>query len=176
MKIKKSSSHRLGFQVELVFQLTQHSRDEQLMISLIEYFGACGRRGGCGKVYFKREVIDFQVTEFSDLTEIVIPFFTKYPIVGEKSSDFQDFCKVADLMKENKHLTQFGLEQIIKIKAGMNRKRIILLESSIGLQFLYRSLPCLVKKIFFSVYSFLLERYLVLLKFILFFIMLKVQK
>lgn len=132
-----------------MFQLTQHSRDEQLMMSLIEYFGARGRRGGCGKVYFKREVIDFQVTGFLDLTEIVIPFFAKYPIVGVKSSDFQDFCKVADLMKENKHLTQFGLEQIIKIKAGMNRKRIILLESSIGLQFFIDRCLVLVKKIFF---------------------------
>lgn len=34
VRIINSSSHRLGFQVLLVFKLTQHSRDEQLMRSL----------------------------------------------------------------------------------------------------------------------------------------------
>jgi hypothetical protein len=38
IKITSSSSHRLGFQVLLVFELTQPaSRDEQLMGSLVDY-------------------------------------------------------------------------------------------------------------------------------------------
>jgi hypothetical protein len=40
-----------------------------------------------------------------------------------KAQDFKDFCKVADLMKEKKHLTEEGLEQIKLIKAGMNTWR-----------------------------------------------------
>ena len=50
--------------------------------------------------------------------------FKKYPIPGVKALDFKDFCRAAELMKEKKHLTPEGLEQIKKIKAGMNSKRI----------------------------------------------------
>ena len=42
---------------------------------------------------------------------------------GVKYEDFKDFCLVAEMMKENKHLTSEGLEQIRKIKVGMNRGR-----------------------------------------------------
>ncbi len=42
IRVKKSSTNRTGLQVELVFQITQHTRDEQLLLSFIKYFG-CGR-------------------------------------------------------------------------------------------------------------------------------------
>jgi hypothetical protein len=61
--------------------------------------------------------------EEEDLDNKVIPFFDKYPIVGLKSLDFKDFCRVVELMKQKKHLTQSGLEQIRKIKEGMNTGR-----------------------------------------------------
>ena len=38
VNIKKSSTYKLGAGVELVFQITQHNRDEYLMKSLISYF------------------------------------------------------------------------------------------------------------------------------------------
>lgn len=85
VKIKKSSSNRLGVQVELVFQLTQHLRDEKLINSLISYFG-------CGKMYKKSnvEAVDYKISKFSDLTEKLIPFFYKHKIIGVKYKDFND--------------------------------------------------------------------------------------
>jgi hypothetical protein len=38
--------------------------------------------------------------------------------------DFNDFCKIADFMKNKSHLTSEGLEQIRHIKSGMNRGRV----------------------------------------------------
>ena len=117
VKVKKSSSHRLGFQVLLCFSLTQHSHDEQLMKDLMEYLD-------CGHIYKKKkEILELQVEKFSDLTCKVIPFFSKNPIVGVKLQDFKDFCRVAELIKDKRHLTQDGLEQIRQIKAGMNKGR-----------------------------------------------------
>ena len=116
IRVINSSNYRLGSQVQLIFQITQHSRDEPLMKSLIEYLNS-------GNVYIYKEVVDFGVTKFSDLTDKIIPFFQKYPLQGVKSKDFEDFCKVAKMMKEGKHLTPEGLDQIRKIKAGMNRGR-----------------------------------------------------
>jgi len=87
------------------------------MRSLIEEFN-------CGNVVQNRETFDFIVTKFPDLENKIIPFFKKYPIHGVKTKDFEDFCRVAEMMKEKKHLTKEGVEQIKKIKAGMNSKRI----------------------------------------------------
>jgi len=112
------SKTKLGEAVILCFKITQHSRDEQLMKRLIEYLD-------CGNIYRHKELIDLQVTKFSDLINKVIPFFDKFPILGVKYEDFSDFCKVADIMKVKGHLTASGLDQIRIIKAGMNRRRKI---------------------------------------------------
>ena len=103
-------------QVQLVFRLGQHSRDEQLMESLIYYLH-------CGSLYKQKEAVIFEVKKLSDINEKIIPFFKKYPILGVKSKDFESWCEVADIMKHKKHLTLEGLDQIRKIKAGMNRGR-----------------------------------------------------
>lgn len=116
VKIKKSKTHSTGFQVWLVFQLTQHERDEKLMISFIDYFN-------CGITSKDRAAFNFLVSKFSDLIDKIIPFFQKYPIEGVKAKDFEDFCRVAEMMKEKRHLTPEGLEQIKKIKVGMNKVR-----------------------------------------------------
>ena len=115
IRIEKSKTV-IGFRVSLRFSLTQHSRDERLMRSLIDYFDG-------GNVYFYREAIDYRIRKFSDLTDKVIPLFNKYPIIGVKSKDFADFCLVAELMKNQKHLTEEGLSKIRQIKAGMNSGR-----------------------------------------------------
>mgnify|MGYP003918723701 CR=1 FL=1 len=119
IKTNNSSSHRLGVQVQLVFQLTQHTRDITLMESLINYLD-------CGLVFNQTETaVVFKVRKFSDLIEKIIPFFVKYPILGVKSKDFEDFCKVAELMQNKEHLTAEGLEEIQKIKEGMNTGRSV---------------------------------------------------
>ena len=86
---------------------------------------------GCGKLY---KITDshcrFIVTKFKDITENIIPFFNKYPIVGVKAKDFADFKRVMDIMKVEAHLTREGLEKIKLIKEGMNtgrNKRVFLL-------------------------------------------------
>jgi len=106
--------------VKLIFQITQHVKDKLLLESLIEFFGD----SPCGKLYKDKDTYHYRVTKFIDISEKIIPFFNKYPILGVKSKDFKDFCKVADMMKNNKHLTAEGLEQIRKIKANMNTGRI----------------------------------------------------
>ena len=116
--VKKSSRVTAGFQVLLVFQITQHARDEKLMESLISYFG-------CGALVkdLRGPWLNFSVCKFTDNNEKILPFFHQHAIIGTKSEDFQDWCKVAKLMQTNNHLTKQGLDQIISIKSGMNRGR-----------------------------------------------------
>ena len=119
MIIIYKSKTRVGYGVQLIFQLTQHSRDQNLMQSFIIYFK-------CGYISIKKNrpnEVNYIVTKFDDILNKIIPFFKKHPILGMKALDFDDWCKVAELMQEKKHLTQAGLEQIRKIKAGMNTGR-----------------------------------------------------
>lgn len=114
----KSKTYWSGYQVKLRFQLTQHCRDEGLMRSLVRYFD-------CGNVYFSREAVDFIVEKFSELDNKIIPFFEKYLILGVKAQDFKYFCQIAKLIKQDKHRTQSGLNQIhVDLKAGMNKGRL----------------------------------------------------
>ena len=114
--IKKSQSIKIESQITLRFQLTQHERDEQLMSSLIEYFN-------CGNVYRNKNTFEFRVIKFDDIIDKILPLFKKYPVLGVKFKDFEDWCKIAVLMKNKSHLTPEGLEQIRRIKAGMNTGR-----------------------------------------------------
>ena len=79
----------------------------------------------CGRyvVRSNKNLGEFIVTRFTDITEKIIPFFQKYRVVGVKALDYADFGKVAYIMKAGGHLTPEGLDQIIKIKSGMNRGR-----------------------------------------------------
>jgi hypothetical protein len=78
---------------------------------------------GCGNIFVDKSAIEYRVTKFSDLTEKILPLFEKYPIQGKKYQDYTDFVTVVELIKNKKHLTEEGLDQIRAIKAGMNRMR-----------------------------------------------------
>jgi hypothetical protein len=104
--------------VQLKLKITQHTRDIELMQSLVKFFG-------CGLIEkrLNSNVCDFIVYSHKDIWEKIIPFFEKYPIQGVKYEDFMDFCKVALLIKNKAHLTQQGIEEILNIKSRMNTKR-----------------------------------------------------
>jgi hypothetical protein len=50
-------------------------------------------------------------------------FFYNYPLQGAKALNLKDFLKIVDIIKTKSHLTKDGMEEILTIKAGMNRKR-----------------------------------------------------
>lgn len=83
IKISKSRNSKLGVGVQLVFQITQHLRDEKLMKNFILYFG-------CGRLVKFDQKVNFIVTKFSDIIEKIIPFFNKYSIVGVKALNYND--------------------------------------------------------------------------------------
>lgn len=114
--ITNSNLSSTGHQIYLTLIITQHIRDELLMKHLINYLG-------CGRLSRKRDVYEYQVSKFSDITDKILPFFEKYPILGEKAKDLSDFSAVADLMKNRIHLTEEGVIKIRKIKEGMNKGR-----------------------------------------------------
>jgi hypothetical protein len=68
------SKTKLGEAVLLQFQLVQHTRDESLIISISAYLD-------CGRVTVLTDAVYLHVTKFTDLTDMIIPIFQKYPIL-----------------------------------------------------------------------------------------------
>lgn len=83
------------------------------MKTLIEYLG-------CGNYYLTQDIGDFVVKRCGDNLDKIIPFFDKYPLLGNKALDFADFKRAAELVAKKVHLTELGLEELRLIKSKMN--------------------------------------------------------
>ena len=72
-----SSIPSISYKVWLHFQITQHSRDADLMERIATFFD-------CGGSVKKRntDVVDFKLNKFELLENIIIPFFQKYPLLS----------------------------------------------------------------------------------------------
>ena len=116
VKLSETSKYKTGTKVKLIFQLTQHSRDNELMQKLVSVLG-------CGVLSKDRKVTVISVSSLSDLYEKIIPLFNKHPIKGAKALDFADFRRVVELMINKSHLTEEGIDQIRSIQGKMNRSR-----------------------------------------------------
>jgi len=99
----------------LIFKITQHIRDADLLKEFINYFN-CGYYKICSN-----NAGDFIVTKFNDINTIIIPLFNKYSILGSKLKDYFDFVKVAELIQKKAHLTRDGFEKIKQIKSSKGR-------------------------------------------------------
>ena len=66
----------------------------------------------CGSYNLKSNKLtgDYIVRKLSDLNNIIIPIFDKYPILGIKSLYYHDFKKVFLLIKNKAHFTCEGLD------------------------------------------------------------------
>ena len=115
-----STNSKLGYRVQLRFRISQHSRDIRLMEKIVEYFGS-------GKIYKYggKSAISLTIVDFADITNIIIPFLNKNPIIGIKLYDYLDWSKIHSLMVNRGHLTVEGINSIKKIKSGMNIGRNI---------------------------------------------------
>jgi hypothetical protein len=82
----------------------------------------------CGRLqeHYQKSSVEFVVSSLWTIVEKIIPFFNKYPLSkeGVKMLDYIDFCKVVQLIKEEAHLTEEGLNKICKIKSDMRIRRI----------------------------------------------------
>jgi hypothetical protein len=79
-----STNSKLGYRVQLRFRIIQH-RDIILMEKVVEYFGV-------GKIYKYpgKSAVSLTMVDFTVITNIIVPFFNKNPIIGVKFYDYLD--------------------------------------------------------------------------------------
>ena len=71
VKISQQSTNKIGYRVQLRFRISQHEKDKNLMECLIKYLGS----GNLYKYPGGKLAVVLTIIKFSDLTNIIIPFF-----------------------------------------------------------------------------------------------------
>jgi hypothetical protein len=78
-------------------------------------FGVGTVRGREDGVYY------YEVTTVAGLVERVFPFFDRFPLRGAKRHDLVRFRRVTALIQSGQHLLPNGFEEILRVRAPMNR-------------------------------------------------------
>jgi LAGLIDADG endonuclease len=106
--------------VFLRFSVHLHIRDLEVLEGIVTYL-----KGNLSKkIILSENSANLQMTKYSDIIYIIIPFFNNYPILGMKSLDFEDFKKVSKIIETKEYLTKPSMyNEIVKIKSGMNLNR-----------------------------------------------------
>lgn len=115
---KYEGRNKVGVGFQLVFQVSQHIRDQVLMKSFVNFF-KCGNY----VINSPNNWGYYQCIRLSENYSNIIPFFTQHSIRGSKAKDFLDWVKAAEIMNKGEHLTKEGSSEILNIKKGMNTGR-----------------------------------------------------
>jgi LAGLIDADG endonuclease len=106
------------FVVGTVFQVSQHEDNVQILENLQRFFG-------CGRVVSKgpnSNVMVYVVTRRSELESVIIPFFSKHPLISSKREDFLKFREIVERMQGKEHRTDGGFRTIVEIAFSMNQR------------------------------------------------------
>jgi hypothetical protein len=118
--IFKNRKTKLRWQVQPTFVVVQSASSRDVLEDLVTFFG-------CGKVYVNRrhdnhreDLYRYCVGRFTELRDVIIPFFQENRLRTSKRENFEKFVRVVRLMEERKHLTVPGLIEIAEIAETMN--------------------------------------------------------
>ncbi|AKQ53327.1 laglidadg endonuclease, partial (mitochondrion) [Sclerotinia sclerotiorum 1980 UF-70] len=109
----KSSSYKLGWEVQLNFQIKLHVKDFALLLAIQRSLG------GIGTINSNQSSCAFRVRKLKELIELV-KFFDKYPLISLKRGDYLLFKQIVSIMQLKEHNTLEGLQKIINIRATLN--------------------------------------------------------
>jgi len=113
LSFRKRSDYKMPWKISLCFNVSQ--KDEVILLSFKEYLQCGALRKRSDGVWY------YEVNNFADIVENVIPFFNKFGFLSDKKKkDFVKFKQLAKLIYERKHLTKEGIEEILAIRETMN--------------------------------------------------------
>lgn len=117
VSVTHNKAYKTGYVFIPSFAIELKDKDLDLLYKIQGFFQ------GVGKVYKienKGHAV-YAVTKISDLNNIIIPHFIKYPLLTIKRINFLLFKEIIDLMYKKSHLTLGGAQSVINIRASMNK-------------------------------------------------------
>ena len=113
ISINRNKELKIGWSVQLGFQIGLHHKDKALLEQIKNYFdvGSITKQGS--------QSIQYRVSSVKDLA-VIVNHFEKYPLITEKKCDFLLFKQVFNFVLNKEHLTKEGICKIVAIKASLN--------------------------------------------------------
>ena len=103
---------RRKWRISAAFNVSQQDREP---LDLFHETLGCGslRRAGNGGWYW-------EVNRLSDISSLIVPFFERFPLVGQKANDFDLFKSAVALLGQSV-VGDDDYVRIIRLREGMNR-------------------------------------------------------
>jgi hypothetical protein len=110
---RKRGDYRRSFKLSVAFNVSQHDRAP---LDLFRQTLGCGtlRKAGNGGWYW-------EVNRLLDLAGRVVPFFDRFPIVGQKAEDFRLWRRAVMLLLPAGGLSDQDYHQVLALRERMNR-------------------------------------------------------
>jgi len=102
------------WEIRPVFELLIHIRYKEVVDKMNKYFKI-------GSVYKVGNKLTYRVNKFSDLNEVIVPHFKKYPLISTKIVAFKLWLKILELMNKDLHKSERGLMEILSLYASIGR-------------------------------------------------------
>lgn len=99
-----------------MFFLQLHLKDLELLQSIKYFFNV-----GVLTVNTENNKVKYTVNSVEDIVNVIIPHFDKYPLESKKYIDYVLFKSAVLLVKERKHHTDNGLQEVVNIRASLNK-------------------------------------------------------
>jgi hypothetical protein len=110
---RKRGDYRRSFKLSAAFNVSQHDR---VPLDLFRETLGCGtlRRAGNGGWYW-------EVNRLPDLAGRIVPFFDRFPIVGQKAEDFRLWRRAVMLLLPRDGLSDQDYHHVLALRERMNR-------------------------------------------------------
>lgn len=102
--------------IRISFEINLHEKDKDILYKIQSFFGV-------GAVYIRstRKLAVYRVTNVNYIKDIIIPHFTKYPLISKKRIDFLLWSKVVEIILNKDHLTEKGFLKTLSYYASINK-------------------------------------------------------
>jgi hypothetical protein len=114
--LRPKTDFKCGWEALSDFKLGLHLKDFPLLEAIKAYLGDIGNIS-VNKV---KDVAVFRVASLKDLA-VIIDHLTRYPLITQKRADFELFKSVVDIKLSGRHTTLDGIQEIVNIRASLNR-------------------------------------------------------
>jgi hypothetical protein len=110
---RKRGDYRRSFKLSAAFNVSQQDR---IPLDLFQRTLGCGtlRKAGNGGWYW-------EVNGLPDLANQVVPFFDRFPIVGQKADDYRLWRRAVMLLRSAGGLSDPDYHQVLALRERMNR-------------------------------------------------------
>ena len=117
VRAEQTNNKENKYRIVLRCTISQHKRDKQLMVKLIDYLN-------CGRLLNQDDnMTNFWVESSKDVSEKIIPFFLEYRILGFKGKVLENWIKIANIIKtKGLLLNKNDAEEIIQIRDSIYKE------------------------------------------------------